>query len=184
MEQAPAELWNNSLVPDEDDVLPSLPIPHLVSHPAERCEYAAGSTDNPCLSVDLYSPCAKSNEHREDKKASASPYDSMFVPEMLRLQPSELPADLRHRACNFCRITTVANLRKMAKAVSAPTQVTKANLSTNVFVETWKRIISVPQNESITEWHRCCPCGGGSSYQDWLESPTVQIMTWWRALSD
>jgi hypothetical protein len=72
----------------------------------------------------------------------------------------------------------------MEKAVSAPTQGTKATLSTKVFVETWIRISSVPQNESITEWHRCCPCGDGSSYRDWLESPRVQIMAWWRAPSD
>jgi hypothetical protein len=175
MEQAPAKLWKKSLASDDDDVLPSLPIPHLVSHQAERCEYAAGSTDNPCTSVDLDSPCVKANEHGEDEKASTSPYDSTLIPEMLRLQPSELPADLRDRPYNFCRTTTVANLRKMAKTVSATTQGTKATLSTNVFVEAWKRISSVPQNEIneiITEWHRFCPCGDGYSYRDWLESPS------------
>jgi hypothetical protein len=88
MEQAPAKLWKNSLVPDDDDVLPTLPTPHLVSHQAERCKYPAGSTDNPCLSVDLDSPCVKANEHGEVEKASARPYYSTFVPEMLRFQPS------------------------------------------------------------------------------------------------
>jgi hypothetical protein len=64
----------------------------------------------------------------EATEASANPYETNFVPEELRLQPSELPSDLRDRVYTFCRATTVANLRKMAKIMSAPTHETKGDL--------------------------------------------------------
>jgi hypothetical protein len=100
------------------------------------------------------------------------------------LQPSELPSDLRDRVYTFCRATTVVNLRKMTKIVSAPTHATKATLSTNVFLHAWKRISTLPEIERYAGWHGCCPCGNGSSYREWLESPTVQKIRWCRAPSD
>jgi hypothetical protein len=72
MDPAPTKLWKCFLVPDEDGVLRSLPIPHLVSHQADRYEYAAGSADTPMIPVDLDSPCFKKKDRGEDKKASAS----------------------------------------------------------------------------------------------------------------
>jgi hypothetical protein len=35
----------------------------------------------------------------------------------------------------------------------------------------------------MAEWHLIC-CGDGSSYREWIESPMVQTMTWWKAPSD
>jgi hypothetical protein len=99
------------------------------------------------------------------------------------LQPSELPKDLRDRAYSFCKTTTVANLRKIAKVVNAPTQGAKASLSTVVFSEAWMRVAALPVAERLAEWHRCCG-GDGLRYRDWLESPRVQTMTWWRAPSE
>jgi hypothetical protein len=106
-------------------------------------------------------------------KGSADLYDSKLLPVVLRFQPSELPVDLSNRVYNFCRTTTVASLRKMAKAVCAPTQGAKAALATTVFAEAWKRKRAVSEGDRITEWLRFCPCGDGSSYRDWLESPGV-----------
>jgi hypothetical protein len=72
----------------------------------------------------------------------------------------------------------------MAKIVSAPTHGTKATLSTNVFLYAWKGIPTLPEIERYAEWHRCCPCGNGSSCREWLESASVQTIPWCRAPSE
>jgi hypothetical protein len=60
----------------------------------------------------------------------------------------------------------------------------RATLSTKVFLYAWTRILTLPEIERYAERHHCCPCGDGSSYREWLESPRVQTMPWCRAPSD
>jgi hypothetical protein len=153
------------------------------TRPPESPDYAQGLGE--CLSTATPpSPRPDANDEVVIAEPSTDPYAPTFLPEVLRLQPSELPTDLRDRIYNFCRANTVANLRKMAKSVAAPTQGSKAALSATVFAVAWKRVAAVSEQSRAAEWHRCCPCGDGSSYRDWLESPKVQTMTWWRAPSD
>jgi hypothetical protein len=133
--------------------------------------------------LDTQLPRTDENDDVVIAEPSANPYALTFLPEQLRLQPSELPSDLRDRVYNFCRSTTVATLRKIAKTVAAPTQGSKAALSTNVFAEAWRRVAAVSEQNRVAEWHRICG-GDGSSYQEWIESPRVQTMTWWKAPSD
>jgi hypothetical protein len=78
----------------------------------------------------------------------------------------------------------VANLRKMARVVGAPTSGAKNTLSTTVLAEVSKRLAASSHRDRETEWYRCCACGDGSSYKEWLESPRAQTMTWWKAPSD
>jgi hypothetical protein len=86
---------------------------------------------------------------------------------VLRLQPFELQKDLRDRAHNFCKTTTVANLHKISKVVNAPTQGAKASLSTVIFSEAWMRVAALPVAERLAVWHRCCG-SDGLLYRDWL----------------
>jgi hypothetical protein len=119
---------------------------------------------------------------------STNPYDPTFIPELPRLQPSELPVDLRVRIYNLYRRTTVENLRKMAKMVVTPISGAKNTLkntfTTSVFAEVSKRLAAYSHCDMETEWYQCCACGDGSSYKEWLEYPRAQTMTWWRAPSD
>jgi hypothetical protein len=78
----------------------------------------------------------------------------------------------------------VANLRKMARVVGVPTCGAKNTLSTTVFSEVSKRLAAYSHCDRETEWYRCCACGDGSSYKEWLESPRAQTMIWWKAPSD
>jgi hypothetical protein len=75
---------------------------------------------------------------------------------VLRLQPSELSKYLRDLAYNFCKTTTFANLRKIAKVLNAPMQGAMASLSTVFFSEAWMRVAALPVAERLAEWHRCC----------------------------
>jgi hypothetical protein len=196
MEKSPAERSVSPAFPDDESIRPALQTALFASDPDETFEAPATLPDylkrseecDPNRTAATEPPDTGVSYGLADPSAagqgSADPYDSKFLPEVLRLQPSELPDDLRDRIYNFCRTTTVANLRKMAKAVCAPTQGAKAALATSVFAEAWKRIRAVSEGDRIAEWLRCCPCGDGSSYRDWLESPRLQTMTWWRAPSD
>ena len=113
-----------------------------------------------------------------------NPYAPTYIPEVLRLQPSELPTTLLDRAYNFCRYTTVANLRKMARKFGAPTSGAKIALSTAVFADLSRRLSAFSDSDQVAEWYRCCPCGDGGSYLEWLESPRPQTPTWWKAPLD
>ena len=75
----------------------------------------------------------------------------MITPELLRLQPFDLPVDLRDRVYNFCRRTTVENLRNMARVVGAPTSGSMNTLSTSVFAEVSKRLAAFFHCERETE---------------------------------
>jgi hypothetical protein len=50
---------------------------------------------------------------------STNLHDPTFIPELLRLQPFELPINLRDRVCSCCRCTTATNLKKLAGVAGA-----------------------------------------------------------------
>ena len=138
--------------------------------------------------VDPLAPTAEASYDDDDYdngcETFPNPYAPTYIPEVLRLQPSELPTTLLDRAYNFCRYTTVANLRKMARKVGAPTSGAKIALSTAVFADLSRRLSAFSDSDQVAEWYRCCPCGDGGSYREWLESPRAQTLTWWKAPSD
>jgi hypothetical protein len=88
--------------------------------------------------------CPPASDGSSDDGCVQNPYSELYRPEALNLMPSELPPFLQDRIYSFCRRTTVAVLRKMAKRLGVPTTGAKSMLSATVFYGALREISTLP----------------------------------------